>query len=141
MNEKIISSIDKLLGLNTTAVVALGGLVLSVLYAGWVIGSLYNDIRHISDEQSTERLCARISECPVCDKLLAFVDDYRVSNSEVKIHRESDAREFREMQRRLLDLEQRTYELSTKASARPDPFTGAMGKALEDRIHTLEQRR
>jgi hypothetical protein len=141
VNEKLVSSIDKILGLNTTAVVALGGLVLSVLYAGWVIGSLYNDIRHISDEQTSERLCARISECPVCDKLLSFVDDYRVSNSEVKIHRESDAKEFREMQRRLLDLEQRTYELSTKSSARPDPFTGTMGRAMEERIHALEQKK
>jgi len=39
---------------------------------------------------------------------------------------------------RITNLEQQVYEIKTKPSSRPDPFTGTMGRALEKRIIELE---
>jgi hypothetical protein len=138
VNDKIVAAIDKVLGLNSTAVVALGGLILSILYAGWIVGSLYDDIRNISHEQTVERLCKRIGECPLCDKLQALAADSKSAIAEARHHIDSHNAESAEWKRRIIILEEKVYALSTRASARPDPFTGSMGRALEERIQALE---
>lgn len=138
MNEKLIGAIDRVLGLNTTAIVALGGLVASILYAGWLIGSLYNDLRTVSHEQTTERLCKRVLECPICDKLQGLATDAKSAISEARLHIDSHNREAEQWKQRILALEQKMYEMSTRSTIRPDPFTGSMGRALEERIQALE---
>jgi hypothetical protein len=140
VNDKLIGAVDKILGLNTSAIVALGGLVVAVLYAGWVIGSLYNDILNVAHEQTTERLCKRILECPVCDKLQTLATEAKTAIAESRHHIDSHNAESGEWKRRIIVLEDKVYGLSTKATTRPDPFTGTMGRELEERIKELERK-
>ena len=141
MNDKLIGAVDKILGLNTSAIVALGGLVVAVLYAGWLVGSLYNDIRDVAHQQKPAQLCDRISECPVCDKIESLARESRDANRETRQHIDSHNAESIEWKRRIVDLEMKVYNMATQPTSRPDPFTGTMGRMLEERVKDLEQRK
>jgi len=63
VNEKLTNAIDKLLGVNTTAIVALGAVCSGLLYAGMVIGGIHSKLQLVVDGQTPDRLCERIRTC------------------------------------------------------------------------------
>ena len=80
-------------------------------------------------EQDPDRLCARIASCTVATA--ESISDLRSAIAEARST-------LLERGERISNLEAIVYNLTNKPSARPDPFTGTMGKALEERIKALE---
>jgi hypothetical protein len=96
------------------------------------------EVDHIRSEQTKDRLCARLSDCALCQRLATTLADVNAATFRAEDHIDSHNRESEEWKVRIRQLEQWRYEFSTKPAARPDPFTGTMGLELEARIHALE---
>ena len=81
--------------------------------------------------------------------LASLVDRIQSDIRRVDIEHQRDIGELRTIMRgctevalergtRISNLEQQVYDLRFNPAKRPDPFTGAMGRKLEDRIDALE---
>ena len=117
-------------------------LALAVFLGGLWIGhrDLVAVVDGVSHNQQPAGLCARIEQCPVCDKLQALATDAKAAIAEARHHIDSHNAESLEWKRRIVDLELKVYNMAAQPTARPDPFTGAMGRMLEERIKDLEQK-
>lgn len=81
--------------------------------------------------------CVKRSECEAVRAIL-HAHELRVTKLESEF--EGHLAIARERIERIQALEAEMRRLSTQPSARPDPFTGSMGRELEERIRNLEKR-
>ena len=117
------------IGLAVTVGLALAGLVDNLQQR---INSLDASVAAVASvaescrfEQHPSQLCHRISTCNnVTNQSL-----YELRSQVVGVRDTLTERE-----KRIANLEMKVYELAEKPEARPDPFTGAMGRELEQRI-------
>ena len=97
-----------------------------------------------ADRARMEQLadCVKRSECEAVRAVL-HASELRITALEAKsTAHENAARDFTtDWRGRLLDLERQIQRLATDSNARPDPFTGKDGRALEDRIRELEKQK
>jgi hypothetical protein len=116
---------------------------LTVFFFGLWLGhrDLVSVVDGVVADQAAPRLCSRIGECPVCERLIGVATEAKLSIAAAEHHIDSHNREAEQWKQRILALEQKLYDMSTRSTARPDPFTGSMGRALEDRIEALESRK
>lgn len=63
MDEKTTSAIDKLLGLNTSAIVALGMAAGGLILAGSILGDYANRLDSIERTVTTAPACASFEQC------------------------------------------------------------------------------
>ena len=56
------------------------------------------------------------------------------------VYREEHFRSAADWYRRITELERDVHALQRRPAARPDPFTGTEGRALDERIKKLERR-
>ena len=95
---------------------------------------LKRNLASVMDEQEPVRLCERISSCSDgtsgAKREIAELRALTQGNRETLIERGI----------RISNLEQQMYEIKTKPSFRPDPFTGTEGRELENRIRALEKK-
>ena len=70
MNEKLTSAFDKILGVNTTAVISLGAVVGGLLYAGIVIGDFAHRLVRIEERSVRVESCASVEQCESIKPLL-----------------------------------------------------------------------
>ena len=89
-------------------------------------------LESIAAEQQPLRFCERISSCNL-RTAGARDNDFQTDIAISRIQQTLNEREIR-----INRLEDKVYEISTKASARPDPFTGTDGRDLDKRIRALE---
>lgn len=108
---------------------------------GWGYRELRADVDAILVEQTSARLCSRISECGICQRVSDSIHEIRQSIIRSEGHIASHNDESIEWKNRIKSLEQKVYDIQTKPTARPDPFTGADGRELDQRIRTLERGR
>ena len=108
---------------------------------GWGYRELRADVDAILVEQATARLCVRITECGICQHTADAIHELRQSIIRSEGHIASHNDESIEWKNRIKSLEQKVYDIQTKPTARPDPFTGADGRELDQRIRTLERGR
>jgi len=138
VNEKLRSGIrratdaawDKLPEALTAAVVVI------VVFSGGLWLDL-RDARHtlqsVVDEQAAPRLCERIGICT--SKTGGARDDDAAVWAVIHGMRQT----LNEREARISHLEEKVYEISSKPSARPDPFTGTEGRELSRRLEALEK--
>lgn len=91
------------------------------------------DIRSILAEQEPDRLCERIGSCRTSGE---NINSFWELRSELR----SIQQKLEERGIRIATLETQVRELTTSPKARPDPFTGSMGRELEARIRELEEK-
>ena len=93
------------------------------------------DLESCQIEQQPDRLCHRIGSCGAATS--ASLSDLRSQIAAVN-------GVLGERGERISKLELKVYEFAEKPKARPDPFTGTMGRELEnrlnERIEALERR-
>jgi hypothetical protein len=135
--EKIINNIiDQLPHILVAAIFAL----LVLIWGLWVnTRDNAADIDTLKRNQLSSNLCDRLKLCPKCeelDKSLRILENtINKSEQHILLHNS----ESESWKQRIIRLENQIYELQTLPKARPDAFTGAMGKALESRIEQLEE--
>ena len=97
------------------------------------------DIKHnlesVIEEQAPDRLCQRIGSCAGASGG-ASISIYELRAAVIAMKEKLDERGMR-----IVRLEQQVDELLNKPLARPDPFTGTMGRMMEERIKDLEEMR
>jgi hypothetical protein len=117
-------------GLAVTVGISLASLVDNIQHSladlSTAVALVQADIESCQTEQQPDRLCHRIGSCGAATN--ASLSDLRSQIAGVK-----DTLTERNL--RITNLEQKVYELAEKPKARPDPFTGTMGKELEQRIN------
>lgn len=124
-------------------------IVAAVVALAVFVGGVWVDLRdlgsvvgHIEYEQAPTQVCKRISECSVC----SVARDTANKNTQLVVsatnHIDSHNAESVEWKRRIIVLEQKIYDIKTKASARSDPATGTMLRSVESlldrRLKALE---
>jgi hypothetical protein len=121
---------EKLPEVLTAAVVAL--VVFS--FGMWIdTRDIKHELADILVEQAIPRLCERIGSCP------GGTLGARNDAADLKALTSGMREMMNERGKRIDNLEQQVFELRNKPSARADPFTGTMGRELDDRIKQLEQ--
>ncbi len=117
-------------GLAVTVGISLASLVDNIQHSisdlSTAVALVQADIESCRVEQQPDRLCHRIGSCGAATS--SALSDLR---SQIAGVRDT----LTERNLRITNLEQKVYELSEKPKARPDPFTGTMGKALEQRLN------
>ena len=97
------------------------------------VAAAVSDIESCQFAQQTDQLCQRIGSCADgtsgARREIAELRALTIGNRDTLIERGI----------RIMNLEQQVYELKTKPTSRADPFTGTMGRMLEDRIKDLEE--
>ena len=83
MNEQVTKQLDKLLGLNTTAIFALGALCGGLLYVGVVVGDYANRLERVEQRASVAEGCASQQQCQVVRDTIEGIQ-HRVIRLEVK---------------------------------------------------------
>ena len=84
----------------------------------------------------------RLADCvkrPECEAVRAAVHSIELRLGKVEADWINHQTLSEERKDRILELEREVRELTTNANARPDPFTGTMGRELSRRIERLEQ--
>ena len=93
------------------------------------------NIQSVIEEQAIDRLCQRIGSCTGASGG-AIASIYELRSAVIAMKEKLDERGLR-----IIRLEQQVDELLNKPLARPDPFTGTMGRMMEERIKDLEEMR
>lgn len=110
------------------SVSATAGLAFSL----WLhLGHITDQLAHVVEQQQHDRLCQRVSDCS------AFTAVENLANN-CGMGQMLCQDRIGNMLERLRETERRLNNLSTTPAARPDSFTGTMGKELEARIKALE---
>lgn len=124
-------------GVAVTVGIALASLVDNIQHdisaLNVTVATAVSDIESCQHAQQTDQLCQRIGTCvdgtSGARREIAELRALTIGNRDTLIERGI----------RIMNLEQQVYELKTKATARADPFTGTMGRMLEERIKDLEE--
>jgi hypothetical protein len=118
------------LGVAVTVGLALASLVDNIQHRinglDIAVAAAVSDIESCKFEQHPSQLCHRVSGC-------ASSNGAEIGNLKASV--EGLRQTLVERNLRITNLEQKVYELAEKPKARPDPFTGTMGKELEQRIN------
>jgi hypothetical protein len=137
------TTIDKHVGRAKVVISAIGVAVTVGLALATLVDSVQRDISGIhadlaaveqrlntcASEQEPGRLCHRIATCTTATA--GSISDLRSAIAEARST-------LQERGERISNLEAAVYNLTKKPTARPDPFTGTMGRELEARIKALE---
>jgi hypothetical protein len=100
----------------------------------WIhLGVMDERIEHVEERQSSGSLCQRVSDCG------AFAEVEHLARGCEKDQMLCGDR-LATLNGRMIEVERRLNALRTTPAARPDPFTGADGRILEQRIKALETR-
>jgi hypothetical protein len=91
------------------------------------------NLESVIEEQATDRLCQRIGACTGASGG-ASISIYELRSAVIAMKEKLDERGMR-----IVRLEQQVDELLNKPLSRPDPFTGTMGRLLEERVRDLEE--
>jgi len=120
-------------------------LVAAVVAIIVLIGGIWlglRDVNHsvsaIQSEYSIDRFCERVGNCPCFERMRQTVINIVQADERLAEVQKSHEREAEQWKTRIERLESQVYDILTKSNARPDPFTGTMGRELEDRINRLE---
>lgn len=124
-------------GVAVTVGIALASLVDNIQHdigaLNVVVATAVSDIESCKSAQQTDQLCQRIGTCTDgtsgARREIAELRALTIGNRDTLIERGI----------RIMNLEQQVYELKTKPTSRADPFTGTMGRMLEERIKDLEE--
>lgn len=92
----------------------------------------------IKNDQCQTRLCERIHGCTTIDRIEGAIAECRTNNERFISHADNAREAGQATQQRIIRLEGQVYEMRSSPSARPDPFTGSMGRELRERIEALE---
>lgn len=105
----------------------------------WTLGEHCTESRARLDaaESSLRELHERVGRYPAPSDVIGNRERIAVVERDLRGHTET-ATDWRG---RIERLEAQVHEITTRATARPDPFTGTMGRALESRIERLEQKK
>ena len=95
------------------------------------LGAMDSRIGDVEERQLSSSLCSRISDCGA----FAAVEDLARGCEKDQM---LCGDRLSALAGRMLEVERRLNSLRTSPSARPDPFTGTMGRELEARIKALE---
>lgn len=102
----------------------------SLWFSYW---SMQHRLESVISEQQPPRFCERIGSCTT-RTAGARDNDFQTNIALSRVQQTLNEREIR-----INRLEDKVYEMSTRPSARPDPFTGTQGRELDQRLKALEQ--
>jgi hypothetical protein len=135
--EKILNAIiDQLPHILVAAIAA----IIVLIWGLWITTrDNASDIANLKSEYNTYTLCERLKSCPKCEEITKALRDIDIAINNSEHHIESHNNESEQWKQRIIRLENQIYEMQTMPKARPDPFTGSMGRELEKRLQKLEE--